>query len=189
MRSAGLIALLGLALGLTACGGDAEQFSKEDATTLNASRADLDDALDTEETLRTSKEEAASLRLKVQKIIRRGTFENGGKPDEFGLAALGELRELVPSLVLERGSSVVALDQEATKEFVAQALNDPAAALYLPAKGEVDTITKVVGGDDVGPDTKVDDQTVTAYLREAERDVKPVWPQLAKRLATAREEL
>jgi len=188
VRSALPVVLVAAAAALTAC-GDAEELSKEDAQTLTVSREDLDDALDTEETLRTSKEEAASLRIKVQRIIGRGAFENRGKPDEFGLAALGELRDLVPSLVLERGDSVVALDTAATKEFVAQAVSDPAAAMYLPAKSEVDSITQVVGGDDVGPDTKVKDQTVTAYLREAERDIKPVWPQLARRLAQAREDL
>ena len=57
MRSAALVALLAVALALTAC-GDAEELSKEDAQTLTTSREDLDDALDTEETLRTSKEEA-----------------------------------------------------------------------------------------------------------------------------------
>ena len=188
MRSPALIVVLAACLALAAC-GDAEKLSKQDAQTLTTSREDLDDALDTEETLRTSKEEAASLRIKVQKIIRRGSFENGGKPDEFGLAALGELRELVPSLVLERGDQVVALDTAATKEFVAQAVNDPAAALYVPAKREVDSITEVVGADDVGPDTKVGDQTVTEYLRETERDIQPVWPKLADRLESAREDL
>ena len=189
MRSAALAALLALALGLTAC-GDADELAKKDAQTLTTSREDLDDALDTEETLRTSKEEAASLRIKVQRIIGRGAFENGGKPDEFGLAALGELRDLVPSLVLERGDSVVALDSAATKEFVAQAVSDPAAALYLPAKSEVDSITEVTEGDDVGPDTKVrGNQTVSAYLTGAERDVRPVWPRQAARLKAAREGL
>ena len=188
-RAVGLIAAAALLAPLAAGCGDAEELSKRDTATLTASRADLDDALDTEETLRTSREEAASLRIKVQRIIGRGVFENGGKPDEFGLAALGELRELVPSLVLERDESVVALDSAATKEFMAQALNDPAAALYLPAKSEVDTILKVVGGDDVGPETKAGTQTVSEYLREAESDVRPVWPRLAERLKTGREEL
>ena len=188
MRSTALILLLAAGLALAAC-GDAEELSKQDAQTLTTSREDLDDALDTEETLRTSNEEAASLRIKVQKIIGRGSFENGGRPDEFGLAALGELRELVPSLVLERGNQVAALDTAATKEFIAQAVNDPAAALYLPAKREVDSITEVVGTDDVGPDTKVGDQTVSEYLREAERDIRTVWPRLAARLKSAREDL
>ena len=81
------------------------------------------------------------------------------------------------------------MDTAATKAFLAQAVNDPAAALYLPAKREVDSITEVVGADDVGPDTKVGDQTVTDYLREAERDIRPVWPRLAARLKSAREDL
>ena len=52
-----------------------------------------------------------------------------------------------------------------------------------------DSITEVVGADDVGPETKTGDQTVTDYLREAERDVRPIWPQLARQLAQAREDL
>ena len=144
MRSALLVVLLVAAAALAAC-GDAEELSKEDTTTLNASRSDLDDALDTEETLRTSRSEAPALRTKVQRIVARGAFENSGKPDEFGLAALGELREIVPSLVLERGDEVVALDQAATKAFLAKAISDPPAALYPAAKSEVDAITEVVG--------------------------------------------
>lgn len=195
MRSALLIILL--ALGALAGCGDAAELSKDDVRTLEASRSDLDDALDTEETLRTSKSEALALRTKVQKIVGQGSFENGGKPDEFGLAALGELRELVPSLVLERGNSVIALDQAATRAFLAKAVSDPPGALYPAAADEVDTIEKIVGGDDVGPDTEIPpsspgasgNQTVTEYLREAERDVRRVWPSLARRLAAAREEL
>ena len=96
----------------------------------------------------------------------------------------------MPSLVLERGDAVVALDTAATKEFMAQAVSDPAAALYLPAKSEVDSIVKVTEGDDVGPDTKVrGKQTVSAYLTATERDVRPVWPRLADRLKATREEL
>lgn len=189
MRRAWLIAVAALGLALAGC-GDARELSKEDARTLATSRADMDDALDTEETLRTSKAEALTLRTKVQKIISRGSFENGGKPDEFGLAALGELRDLVPSLVLERGSAVIALDQAASKAFLAKATSDPAGALYLPAKDEVDSIEKVVGGDDVGPETKVRaGQTVPQYLKAVERDVRPVWPRLAERLKAAREDL
>ena len=54
-----LVALAGRWRWRCAACGDAEELSKEDAPTLTASRADLDDALDTEETLRTSTEEAA----------------------------------------------------------------------------------------------------------------------------------
>jgi len=188
VRSALAVLLLVAAVALAAC-GDAEELSKEDTTTLNASRSDLDDALDTEEVLRTSKDEATALRTKVRRIIARGSLENGGKPDEFGLAALGELRELVPSLVIERGDEVVALDQAATKAFLANALTDPAAALLPAARSEVAAITEVAGGDDVGPDTKAGGQTVTVYMRQAERDIRPVWPRLADRLKKAREEL
>ena len=44
---------------------------------------------------------------------------------------------------------------------------------------------------DAGPDTKVPlvNETADAYLRAAERDVRPIWPALAERLADAREGL
>ena len=190
MRSATLVALLAIVLAMTACGGDAEELSKKDAQTLTTSREDLDDALDTEETLRTSKEEAASLRLKVQRIIGRGAFENGGKPDEFGLAALGELRELVPSLVLERGDSVVALDarrdQGVRRPGRERSRRRPCTC---PPRARWTRSRRSWAATTSGPTPRPGKQTVSEYLRETEGDVRPVWPRLAERLQSTREEL
>ena len=198
LLAAALAALTLAALALTAC-GNADELSKADTVQLDNSRSDLDDALDTAETLRTSKEEARKLHQRVRKIIADGSLENdGGKPDEFGLAALGRLREIAPSLVVEEpNGSVRSLDQAETKAFLAYAVSDPAKALYPAAKREVDNITKVLGdADNVGADTKLaavpgaaKDQTVDQYLREAARDTRALWPALSKRLADARDDL
>jgi hypothetical protein len=177
---------------LLGCSGKTDKLSKQDARELANSRSDLDDALDTAETLRTSDSEARRLRARVQKIIGDGSLEGKGKPDEFGLAALGRLRDLAPSLVVEDGGSVRALDGEETSAFLTYAVKDPARALYPAAQREVANIERVTGGGDVGPDTKIPklrDQTVEAYLREARRDTRSLWPSLSRRLAKAREGL
>ena len=65
-----------------------------------AHESGLDDAIDTEETLRTSRVRgtpAAPRRFSA--IVSDGSFEDATL-DEFGLAALGELRLVVPSLVI-----------------------------------------------------------------------------------------
>ncbi len=183
---------------LTGCGGKADAVSKRDARELASSRSDLDDALDTAETLRTSKSEARRLRARVQRIIGDGSLEGTGKPDEFGLAALGRLRELAPSLVVEgRDGAVRSLDGEETSAFITYAVKDPARALFPAAQQEVANIERVTGGDDVGADTMVPpadptasgDQTVSEYLHEAQRDTRSLWPGLSRRLAKAREGL
>ncbi|MEJ7817900.1 MAG: hypothetical protein WKF49_04400 [Thermoleophilaceae bacterium] len=179
-------------LTLLGCGAKTDKLSEQDAGELANSRSDLDDALDTAETLRTSDSEARRLRARVQKIIGDGSLEGKGKPDEFGLAALGRLRDLAPSLVVEDGGSVRALDGEETSAFLTYAVKDPARALYPAAQREVANIERVTGGEDVGPDTKIPklrDQTVKAYLREAQRDTRSLWPSLSRRLAKAREGL
>ncbi len=179
-------------LALVGCGAKTNKLSDQDARELANSRSDLDDALDTAETLRTSDSEARRLRAQVQKIIGDGSLEGKGKPDEFGLAALGRLRDLAPSLVVEDGGSVRALDGEETSAFLTYAVKDPARALYPAAQREVANIERVTGGGDVGPDTKIPklrDQTVEAYLREARRDTRSLWASLSRRLAKAQEGL
>ena len=50
---------------------------------------------------------------------------------------------------------------------------------------------KVLDEGDAGADTKIPvvGRTADAYLREAERDVRRIWPRLAERLAEVRKEL
>ncbi len=198
MRSRVIVAVL-LALattGLAAGCGDPDELSKADAQALNASRSDIGDALDTEETLRTDKAQAVRLRTSVQKTVSMGSFE-GGKPDEFGLAALGELRRVVPSLVQRHyNGDVFALDAPATKAFLAYAASDPQRAMAPSVRKEVSTIETTLDRSGAGPDTRVPppdrssgDQTVSGYLREIAGDLRPRYPREAARIAKARKGL
>ncbi len=74
-----LAALAAIALALpvaTGCGAP-DELSRADARELADARERLDDAIDTEETLRTSKAEARRLRAGVREIVARGAFEAG----------------------------------------------------------------------------------------------------------------
>jgi hypothetical protein len=182
------------AVAVTGCGGKADHLSDQDAQALTVARAELDDALDTEETLRTSHEEAIRLRTRARKIIRQGKLDDGKRPDEFGLAALGRLNQVVPSLVLGHADgSIRALDTKTTASFMRYAVSDPQKALHPAAEQEVASIEHVTGADDVGADTvvggRLGKQKVGSYLQEAERDVRRPWPDLAERLAKARDGL
>lgn len=183
----------------TGCGGDSapDHLNTRDAQTLNHSRSDIGDALDTEETIRTSKQAATRLRAKVQKTVGMGSFENG-KPDEFGLAALGELRTQVPSLVNERpDGTVYALDTRAARDFLSYSVSDPARALQRPVDEEVATIEQALKRSKAGAKTKVQtpdasapsSETVSGYLREIEGDLRARYPREAARIRTAREAL
>lgn len=164
---------------------------------LETAREDLDDVIDTGETLRTSKQEARRLRRAVQGIVSGGALE-AERPDEFGLAALGQLRRLVPSLVeVNRDGTVRALDRPATRAFLRYAESDAGRALAGPAGEPVEAIELTLKDSEAGPDTRIapsdptvsQDLTVADYLREAERDLAPIWPELAGRLRAVREEL
>ena len=111
----------------------------------------LDSTIDTEETLRTSPEEARRIRREVQKIVSRGAFETAPL-DEFGLAALGELREIVPGLVETNADGVVeSLDRPATRAFLRYATSDAERALRKPANDEVFAIEEVIREAEPGP--------------------------------------
>jgi hypothetical protein len=185
----GLVALAA-AVAFAGCGAP-EELSESDGRTLAAARERLDDAIDTEETLRTSTAEARRLRRRVQALVSDGSFESR-RLDEFGIAKLGLLRDLVPSLVIvdERGS-VKALDRPATAAFLRFAERDAGRAMLDPARDQVELIVKTIEDGDSGDETTIPvvRKPVQAYLREAERDVKPIWPSLAERLGQTREEL
>ena len=164
---------------------------------LESAREGLDDVLDTAEALRTSNQEARRLRRGVRGIVSGGALE-AEKLDEFGLAALGQLRRLVPSLVeVNRDGSVRALDRAATRTFLRYAESDAPRALAGPAREHVEAIELTLKDSEAGPDTRIvpadptasQDLTVADYLREAERDLEPIWPQLAGRLRVVREAL
>ena len=123
--------------------------------------------------------------------MARGSFESE-RLDEFGLASLGELGELVPSLVQTgRGGTPKTLDRKATEAFLAFALTDARRATLRPARTQVETIASAIERSGAGPDTRIPGarSTVAAYLRAAIRDVKPIWPSLAERLSRTRDAL
>ncbi len=193
-RPAGATAAIVCAV-LAGCGAP-DQLSQRDGAALRDAREALDDAIDTEETLRTSKQEARRIRAKVREIVSRGAFE-AAPLDEFGLAALGELREVVPALVETDEKGVVeSLDRQATKAFLRYATTDADRALLKPANDEVFAIEDVIRKTEPDRETKIPPPpseslplTVNEYLRETRRDLAPIWPGLAKRLATLREGL
>lgn len=191
-------ALAALATGLALAGcGAPDQLSQKDGDTLTGARERLDDAIDTEEVLRTSKAEARRLRRGVQRIISGGALESE-RLDDFGRAALGELRRLVPSLVeVDARGSVRSLDRPATQAFLRFAERDAARALVAPAREEVELIERTVEESGADSETLVPPEDPTAsqmlevgrYLREAEGDLRPIWPALARRLGELREGL
>jgi hypothetical protein len=127
----------------------------------------------------------------VDRLVSDGSFEDR-KLDEFGLARLGQLREVAPSLVIEDPQgSVRALDRPATADFLRFAERDAARALLGPARRQVSRMVDTLDGADAGKDTKIPvvGKTAGTYVREAERDVKRIWPALGKRLAGTGEDL
>lgn len=175
---------------LAGCGAP-EELSEDEGRTLAAARERLDDAIDSEETLRTSKAEARRLRARVQELVSDGSFERGTL-DEFGIARLGQLREVAPSLVLQddRGN-MRGLDRPGTQAFLQFAERDAPRALLGPASRQVGRMINTVEEGNAGEDTKVPKVGASAgsYLREAERNVRDIWPLLAKRLRAARQDL
>ena len=180
MRFRAVAAAVLLAL-LAGCGAP-DELSREEAAQLAGARERLDAALDTEATLTTSPRRTRRILAEVRRITSTGSFE-AEKLDEFGLAALGELQQVVPSVVETDADGVPEeLDRKALRAFLRYARTDPARALLGPVREEVAVIEKSVEDSGADGDTKVGRETVEKYLRGVERDVEPVWPELAKRL-------
>ena len=141
-------------------------------------RERLDDALDTEETLRTSPREARRLRAEVRRIVPSGSLE-AEQLDEFGLAALGELQQVVPSVVETDSDGVPKdLDRPALRAFLRYAETDPERALLGPAtrRGRLRSSKTIEDSDADGDTRRRGEETVEEYLRTAERDLQSVWP-------------
>ena len=189
MRRALAVAAVAAAA-LAGCGAP-EELSEDDGRTLAAARERLDDAIDSEETLRTSRAEARRLRRRVQELVSDGSFESGTL-DEFGIARLGQLREVAPSLVLQDAEgNMRGLDRPSTQAFLRYAERDAPRALLRPASRQVGLMLHTLEEGDAGKDTKIPrtGRSADAYLREAERNVKGIWPLLAKRLSDVRQKL
>ncbi len=173
-------ALVALAF-LAGCGAP-DEMSGKDTATLTTSREALEDALKTEAELRSPAKTRRILR-EVQRLIATGSFETK-ELDEFGLAALGELQLVLPSVVeTDRDGVPVTLDRPALRVFRRYAASDPRRALHGPVAEEVDRIERVIKDAGADDETKVRNQTVGQYVRGVQRDVRPVWPALAVRLS------
>ena len=160
-----LAALLAAAL-LAGCGGTPE-LSDRDSRALASARERLDDAIDTSETIRTSKSEARRLLRQVRRLE----------------SSRAQVEQNAPSLAA--GS-----DRRTIADFVRYALSEPGRALRRPAAEEVGTIVRLL--EDAGKDTKIaalDGITAERFLREVAGDIRPLWPDLARRLDRARQNL
>ena len=186
MRLAPSVAL-GLVLAAVAACGSPEELSQDDGRVLTSAREQIDDAIDTEETLRTSKDEARRLVARVRKIVAKGSFETD-KLDEFGIADLGLLREIVPSLVIvDADGTPEDLDRSALKAFLANATSDAPAALLPAVEKRVGVIVDKLEATDAGDDTKIPGAQADAagFLDAVARDVRRIWPDQAERLDEA----
>ncbi len=196
------VAVLAPALLLTACdgGSDSEpptELSKRDSAALTDARRSLDATIKTEARLSASPQAARRIRGRVQAIVSEGVFETE-RLDEFGLAALGRLSLVAPSLVeMDSDGVPEALDAEATRTFLRFAERDPARALLVAAERLVGTIERTVQRSEAGPGTRIlpeageasPGRRVAGYLQAAEDDTEPIWPELSRRLRVLREGL
>ena len=176
--------------------GAPDQLSKKDSAALINARLSLNAAMDTVAKL-SDPQTAGRVRGKVQAIVSEGAFETG-KLDEFGLAALGRLGLIAPSLVVvDKDGVPEALDIEATRDFLRFAERDPARALLGPAEELVGAIERTVKRSKAGPGTRIltdgsmlsVDLSVEDYLEGVEVDTEPIWPELSGQLHVLREGL
>jgi hypothetical protein len=176
-----------LAVAVLAGCGEPDTLSDEEGRTIAGARERLDDAIDTEETLRTSRVEARRLRREVDRLVSDGSFEDATL-DEFGIARLGQLRQVVPSLVnVDTEGQVRSLDRRATAAFLRYATDDAPQAMLEPARRQVSVMLHILEEADAGQDTEIPavKQRAETFVSELEQDVKPIWPSLGKRVAEA----
>ncbi len=181
--------MLGAAV-LGACGAPSE-LSEQDGIELDRARDRTLAAVEVERRLSGSPAEAGRLVDRVRDIVSSGALE-ARQLDEFGLAALGELRLAVPSLVIvDRLEGPRELDRAALTAFLAEAETDPSAATRPAAAAETARIVELVEAADAAPDTKVPvvDMTVDVYLADLAARLRPIWPALAADLSAVRSQL
>jgi hypothetical protein len=176
-----------VAVAIAACGAPAE-LPEGDGVELDLARERTIAAVETEHRLSSSPATADRVVARVRKIVASGALESR-QLDEFGLAALGELRLVAPSLVIvDRLEVPRELDREALTAFLAQARSDSAAATRPAAATETARIVEIVERSDAGPDTEIPVVGMTAdvYLADLSARLRPTWPELAADLAAAR---
>jgi hypothetical protein len=150
------------ALLIAACGGPS-RLDSDQKKTLAGARERLDEAIDTEEAMRTSPDEA---QRRVRAVRRR-----------LGGSGLGEVEDAAPALV----------DGGDVRDFLRYGRRDPARALHPSAEHQVLVIASTLH--DKAPDTKIGDQPAAAFLGDAARDTRSIWPDLSRRLQKARDDL
>jgi hypothetical protein len=184
-----LLAALAAAV-VAACGAPSE-LSEQDGVQLDIARDRTVAAVRTEERLDDSPAAADRLVARVRKIVASGALE-ARQLDEFGLAALGELRLAVPSLaIVDRQGVPRKLDRTALTAFLAEARSDPAAAMRPAAEAETAQIAEIVERSGAGPDTEIPVVGMTAdvYLADLAARLRPIWPDLAADLSAVRDRL
>ena len=158
---------------MAACGEPAK-LDREEARALAAARERLDEALDTEEVIRTSRAEA-------RRLVRQARRSRNNAP---------RLAEAVPSLVTRGRGHGDVVDRKGLDAFLRYAETDPSRALHRPAAVQVEAMTSTL--DDKDEETEIPGRrglTAERFLSEAERDVKPIWPDLARKLREAGDDL
>lgn len=190
MRRAALLSAALAAAATVACGAPAE-LSEGEGVQLDLARDRTIAAIEAERRLSESPAAAERLLARVRGIVSSGALE-ARQLDEFGLAALGELRLAAPSLVVvDRREIPRELDREALTAFLAHAAGDPSAATRPAAATEASHIVEVLERADAGPDTEIPvvDMTADVYLADLAARLRPVWPDLAADLAALRSRL
>jgi hypothetical protein len=185
-RGAPLLAAF-VAAAVTACGAPGE-LPEADGIALDLARDRAIAAVEVERRLSSSSELADRKVDRVREIVSSGALE-ARRLDEFGLAALGELRLAVPSLVIvDRLGVPRELDRAALTAFLAEAESDAAAATRPAAAAETKRIVDIVEGSDAGPDTDVPvvEMTADVYLADLAERLRPLWPDLAADLSAVR---
>ena len=179
-----------MAAATAACGAP-DALPESDGVQLDLARDRTIAAVETEERLSRSPATADRLLARVRKVVSSGALE-AKQLDEFGLAALGELRLAVPSLVIvDRLEVPRRLDRQALTTFLAEAKSDPAAAMRPAAEAEVARIVDVVDGSGADPDTQIPvaDLTADVYLADLAARLRPIWPDLAADISSSRDQL
>jgi hypothetical protein len=175
---------LAVAATLSACGSP-EDLSQAEGRELELARDRIVAAIDLNEKLRSSPANAARVLGRVRKVVASGALEPK-QLDEFGLAALGELRLVAPSLVIvDRQEIPRALDREALTALLDNARTDVSAATRIPAEKEVARLERLLDDTDASGDTRIPVlKTTVANLRgDLAGRLRPVWPDLASELA------
>jgi hypothetical protein len=180
--------LAALAAAAVAACGSPDMLPESDGVQLDLARDRTIAAVEVEQRLSDSPETAGRLVARVRKIVSSGALE-AKQLDEFGLAALGELRLAAPNLVIvDRLEVPRELDRPALTAFLANAQDDPAAATRPAAAAEVERIVEVFDGAEAGSDTEIPvvDMTADLYLADLAARLHPVWPDLAAELSAVR---